>query len=177
MRTAKNYAEALFSLSEELKKTDAVLKDVEICSKALAENPKYVSLTDTPAISVPEKIALIDAAFSSVDEMIKNLLKILCESHSVHMFTDIVREYISVYNESRGICPAEVVSAVPLSDEQKKAMKARIEKMTGKTVVLKNSVDKDILGGAIVRFMGRQYDGSLGARLSSIEKSLKETVI
>ena len=177
MSAPRDYAAALFSLSEELGCSEAILDDLTICRDVLKANPKYVSLTDTPAISVPEKIALIDAAFSSVDEIIKNLLKILCERHSVHMFADVVREYISVYNESRGICPAEVVSAVPLSDEQKKAMKARIEKMTGKTVVLKNSVDTDILGGAIVRFMGRQYDGSLGARLSSIEKSLKETVI
>ena len=177
MRTAKNYAEALFSLSEELKKTDAVLKDVEICSKALAENPKYVSLTDTPAISVPEKLALINEAFGSIDESVVNLVKILCERHEVHAFPKIAKEFSVIYQESRGICPAEIISAVPLSPEHTEKIKHKLESITKKTVTVKCTVDKSILGGIKLRFMGKQVDGSLKARLNAIENSLKNTLL
>ena len=177
MSGARDYAAALFSLSEELRTSDEVLTDLTVCRDVFKKNPAYVSLTDTPAVSVPEKIALIDTAFEKVNESVRNLIKILCEKHSVHIFSEVTKEFITLYNESRGICPAEIVSAVALTEDQKSKIKQKMESMTGKKVTIKNIVDKDILGGIKLRFMGRQYDASLSNRLNSIEKSLKETVI
>ena len=69
------------------------------------------------------------------------------------------------------------VSAVPMTKEQISALTARLERMTGKTVKLKNEVDPSILGGLIVRIGAKQLDGSVRAGLDSFEASLKELVI
>ena len=177
MKLAKNYAEALFSLSEELGTTADVLRDIEICRDVLLLNPSYKNLTDTPAISVPEKLSLISAAFGSLNESVVNLLKILCEKHEVHSFPEIAKEYVALYQESRGICPAEIISAVALTDVQKEKIKLKLEKATGKTIVIRSTVDKNLLGGIKLRFMGKQLDGTLKARLTAIEDGLKNTIL
>ena len=56
-------------------------------------------------------------------------------------------------------------------------IKEKLEKKTGKTVVLTNTVDRSVISGIILRYMGIQLDGSLAARLAQIEKSLKNTIL
>ena len=177
MTGAANYAEALFSLSEELHETQTVLSDVKTARDALLSNKDYFKLTDTPALSVPEKLSLIGSAFKDLSEIVRNLLFLLCEKHSVHLFPEIAKEYISLYNESRGICPAEVTSAVALTDEQISRIRIKLEQLTGKTIIIKNKIDKELLGGIKLAVMGKQFDGSLKARLTSIESGLKTTIL
>lgn len=177
MTGAANYAEALFSLTEELQNTEAVLADIKTADEVLKSNRDYLKLTDTPAIGVPEKLSLIASAFTSLDETVRNLLSLLCEKHSVHIFPEIAKEYISIYNESRGICYAEVTSAVALSDAQINKIRIKLEQMTGKTIIVKSKIDRELLGGIKLAVMGKQLDGSLKARLSAIENGLKDTIL
>ena len=130
MSGAKDFAAALFSLSEELGITERVLLDVEASRQALLDNPEYSSLVDTPAISISEKIELIDKAFADVDEILRNLIKILCEKHSVYIFPAVAKEYRAIYNEVRGICQAEAISAYPLSESHMAALKEKLENTT-----------------------------------------------
>ena len=177
MTGAVNYAEALFSLSEELRTTEAVLADVKAARDALVSNPDYFKLTDTPAIGVPEKLKLIGDAFASLDKTVVNLISILCEKHTVHIFPEIAKEFTALYNESRGIQQAEVTSAVALSSEQLQKIRIKLERMTGKTVIINNKVDKSLLGGIRIAVMGKQLDGSLRSRLTAIENGLKNTIV
>ena len=78
MTGAANYAEAVFSLSEEMGNTEAVLADIIAARDAFSANPDYVKLTDTPALSVPEKLSLIAKAFAPLCETVRNLIAVLC---------------------------------------------------------------------------------------------------
>ena len=177
MAMQNEYAKALFLLSEEDGNSDTMLSDVKLVSQIFSENPDYVRLLDTPAVSKNEKLVLIDEAFSSIIPNLKNLLKMLSEKHIVFSFSEIEKGFVALYNESRGIEHVEAVTAVPMSDVQIEKMKEKLAKMTGKTIIIKNTVDKNILGGVKLRYSGIQLDGSLKTRLDSFEKSLKNTVI
>lgn len=177
MKSGAQYGKALFELCEELSTTDRALGDMATIKQLLSDNPDYLKLLDTPAVSKEERVALADEAFGSLDPYVVNLVKILTEKHSVHLFPKIAEEFSALYDESRGIERAEAISAVKLSDEQEKRLTERLEAMTGKRVVLRNTVDPSILGGLKLRFSGRQLDGSVKARLESFEKSLKSTVV
>lgn len=177
MTAHEEYAKALFMLTEELGISDRVLDEINICRASLEENPEYPSLVDTPALSVPEKCRLIREAFASVSEELLNLLLILCEHHSVKLFPAITKEYEGLYNTARGIIPAEVISAAPLTEEQTARLISRLEKETGKKIILKNTTDPTILGGVKLRYSGIQLDGSLRSRLDNIEKGLKGVIV
>ena len=101
------YAKALFLIAKEDGATDEVLSDVLTVREILGENPEYRNLLDTPAVSKSERLALIDEAFSSLNESVKNLLKILAQRREVYAFPRIVTDFSSLVDEERGIVRAE----------------------------------------------------------------------
>ena len=175
--TGKEYADALFSLTEELGTTEGALSDARAVKEVLSQNPEYIKLLDTPALPVSEKLSLIDEAFGTVDGSLKNLIMMLCEKHSVYFFPKIAKEYELCYNEARGILTAEAISAQALSEDERVRLVGRLEEITGKKIILTERIDKSLLGGLVVRYGTRQLDGSLKTRLSAIEKSLKSTIV
>ena len=177
MIDAKEYGKALFLLSEEEGTTAAIAEELDIVREILRENPRYEKLLDTPALAKDEKLLLIDRAFSSLSESLVNLMKILCEKHSVYQLPKIAGEYAALYDEARGIERVEALTVIAMTRSQIDTLAAKLSSMTGKTVVIRNTVDPSILGGVVLRFAGKQLDGSFKARLSALEKSLKEIVL
>ena len=176
--TANNeYGKALFLLTEEEGSTERTVADIKTVLSCLNENPDYTKLLDTPAIAKDEKITLIDNAFSSLEPMLVNLIKILSEKHAVYSFASVSDTYVSLYNEARGIEEVEAVTARPLTEAQAEKLKEKLAGLTGKTIILKNTVSAEILGGIKLRYMGRQIDGSVRTRLDKFEDSLKNIVI
>ena len=177
MTAGSEYGKALFMLTEERKTTDKALADVLLADRVFKENPDYVKLLDTPAVAKEEKLSLCEEAFGTLDGDVKSLIKILCERHSIYTFRDVCRAYHDLYNETRGIVRVEAVTAVRMTDAQIEAMREKLTKETGKTIIINNTVAPEILGGVKLRYLGRQLDGSVKTRLDKFEKSLKNTVI
>lgn len=177
MIDAKEYARALFLLTEEERTTNIVSEEIQTVKRLLCENPRYIKLLDTPALVKEEKLRLIDKAFASLNGSLLNLIKILCEKHAVYQIPRLADAYAVLYDESRGIERVEAVTAVAMTAAQISAMTNKLASLTGKTIIIRNTVDPAVLGGVILRYSGKQLDGSLKARLESFEKSLKSVVI
>lgn len=174
---AKSYGDALFSLACELGKTDAVADDLEAMVSALQETPDYVKLLDAPALTRDERVALIEEAFGRLDRDLVNLLKILSERRLSYMIFKICDAYIADCDELVGIERVEAISSIPLTEAQAERLAERLAAITGKRIVVNNTVDPSILGGMKLRYMGKQIDGSLKTRLDGFEKSLKDLII
>ena len=177
MTCTNEYGKALFLLAKEDSRYDEYISDLYVLTEAFKQNEKYISLLDTPAVPKVKKLSLIDEAFNSLNENIINLLKILCEKHSVYSIFDVQKTFISHYNEEMGIEEVTAITALPMTDMQKEKLKEKLEKITKKHIVIKNVIDKTILGGVKLRYSGKQIDGSLKNRLSEFEKKIKSTVI
>ena len=173
----KAYGDALFSLAEELGQTDEILRDAEVLGKVIAESPEYLGMLDSPALSREERLALIDSSFASLNKCLVNTAKLLTEKRLAYTIPAVIKHITAVYEKSRGIERVEVISAVPLSDTQKEKLKAKIEGITKKHIIISNTHDPSLLGGMKLRYMGVQLDGSVKTKLDGFEKSLGELVI
>ena len=100
MTDAREYGRALFELAEESANTEKIFCDICLLKEAFANNPEYKNLLDTPALSKEEKLSLIDEAFAGIDVYALNLIKILCECHSVHIFGEIAQAFADLYDEA-----------------------------------------------------------------------------
>jgi F-type H+-transporting ATPase subunit delta len=177
MTAANEYAKALFAVSEERGSSDAVCVDARDLIEIISQNKGYTVLLDSPALSLSEKLSLIDGAFESFDKDLKNTVKLLSEKRLCHALVLMLTEYISLYEASRGIIHVEVITAVPMTDAQEARLTEKLARETGKTIVIDKSVDASILGGIKLRYLGREKDASLKTRLLSIEKRIKSTII
>lgn len=177
MVNVSEYAKALFELTEELGSTGTVRDEFIALGKIFGENPEYTKLLDTPALSKEERLGLIDDAFSSLDGMLLNLLKMLCEARQTYAIDRLISAYLAEYDLSRGIERVSAITATAMTEQQRNALRTALEAKTGKTIIIENTVDKSILGGVKLRYMGRQLDGSLKTRLDVFEKKLQDTVL
>ena len=177
MTGGTEYGKALFMLTEERGTTDAVLPDIKAAEKIFSDNRDYVKLLDTPALSHDEKHRIITEAFGGLDHLLVNLIKMLSDKGLFFGFERLHKSYCSLYDEHFGIERAEAVTARPLSEMQSLALCEKLEKITGKRIILTNTLDPDILGGIRITYSGVQLDGSLKRRLCDIEKGLKNTII
>ena len=174
---AKNYGDALFMLAKELDEIDSVKNDFDTLCEVLEQNSEYLKLLDTPSLSREERVKLVDSAFSSLNRNLVNMVKILTERRLVYLIHKIRDAYMSAYDEHYCIERVEAISAIPLNTEQLKKLQLKLEKATGKQIVVTNTIDSSIIGGMKLRYLGIQLDGSIKTKLDNFEKSLKDLVI
>ena len=175
---ARVYGGSLYDLALEENLTDAILEQMKEVKEIFRENPDYLKLLSEPSIKKTERTDLIEKAFGAeAERYLVNFLKILCERNLLNEYESMVSEFTRRYNADHGIVEAVATSAIELTDEQKAALKAKLEKVSGKTVSLITKVNPALVAGLKVELEGVELDGSVSGRLSGISKKLSETKI
>jgi F-type H+-transporting ATPase subunit delta len=77
-----------------------------------------------------------------------------------------------VIQQRLGVAEAQVESAMELDATQKTQLLETLERVTGKKIQAKYSLDPALLGGAVVRIGDTIYDGSLKNQLNQMRARL-----
>ncbi len=67
-----------------------------------------------------------------------------------------------------------MTSAIPLVDDLRAKVVARIREQTGKTPEITERVDPDIIGGLVLRVGGVVTDASVRGRLDGLRRSISD---
>lgn len=171
------YGGALSDLAFEENREDAVLESARVVKQVLADTPEYIKFLSAPNIAIGEKLSAIDEAFGGVDAYVKNFVKIMVERGYASSIIDCFDEFMRLYYAKKNISVAKVLSATELSEEQKTALKAKLEKKTGKHVELECVLSPEIIGGIRILIDGELFDGSVKGRLDGMREQLAKTTI
>ncbi len=167
----QDYATALFSLAKE---QDADwTDDLRAVAALFRDNPAYAATLASPAIPLAERIGAIATALGdSVATEVSAFVRLLCERGHIRHLEEVVRAYIEMEQELHRRAVAEVVSAAPLTDDERERLLHKLERISGRTVTLECSVDPTLLGGVIVHMDGKVLDGSLQRRLRDMKEGI-----
>ena len=165
---AERYAEGLFSLALEDHTAASKKQQAEELSEVLAESDDLLLFLRAVKITPEEKKKAIDEMFSaSLDHDFVSFLKLLVDKDRTYYLKEILNCFIDRCDEHLGIQKAEVLSARPLCEEDMK-----LEKQTGKKVVLKNKIDTSLIAGIKVRVGSRVTDVSMKSRIENMKEAL-----
>lgn len=168
---SSEYAQALFMLAMEKDLGEEYDKALDLVADAFAENPMYMEFLESPGISLNERLGALDDAFSTaLPGDVLSFLKLLCEKRYIAQFHDCVVQYKALLNEVNSVSDARVTSAVELSESEKNALKKKLEKISGHTVIIEYIVDGSILGGLIVEMDGKVMDSSIQKHLKDVKE-------
>lgn len=170
---AKRYAEAVLQLAKEQGRLDEWAQQLDIIAQVLG-HPEVAASLDSARIPVAEKLALVERTLSDLEPMALNLAKLLVAKGRAHLAPEIAEAYRELADEEKGIVHAHVITAVPLTEEEKRDLVQRLEAATGRRVVLHAEVDEGIIGGVVVRMGDRLIDGSTRSRLLALKRQLAE---
>ncbi len=169
------YATALFDLAREGKALDKVAASLSTLKAALTESADLRTLTTSPRldrVSAAKGIAGV-AASLKLDNLTANFLGVLAANRRLADLPAIIRDVEALAARQRGEATATVTSAVPLSPEQQDQIKAKLKQRLRQDVALDLRVDKDILGGLIVRTGSQLIDSSLRTKLNTLAQAMK----
>ena len=175
----KNYGDALFELINE--EAPAMLKTVqeELCAvnDILTQVPDFIKLSKTPTVSAAEKASIVKETFSGrVSDYTYRFLMIITENGRLSFFGKIYSYFNSLCNEKLGIAEITVVTTEPLTAEMKAKIKLKMTQVTGKTISLKEEVDPSIIGGIVLKYGSRSFDGSVKARLDALKAEIGSVI-
>ena len=172
---SREYAEALFALASENDQTKKFLEALDTAATLLADNPDYVELLACPAISKDERDGLLAQTFGQIlPEQVLAFVQLLCAHGRIRSLTDCIGEYRLLYQTAVAMSTAEVVSAVPLTEDEREKLSAALSARLGRAVTLVCTVDESLLGGMVVRVDGKVLDGSLRSRLHAVKEVMKQ---
>lgn len=175
--TAVSYAQALYSLSVEENISHEIYEQLPAVKFAFDDNPDLAKILDRPCSPEKERNALIDKCFKDVNIYLLNCVKIMSKKRASSRFSEMADEFMRLYRAENGIEPVSVISATPLSEVQISRLTEKLEDMLGKKVLMSFSVDKDIIGGLVVRTESAQFDYSIKTKLEDMRKQIKSVVV
>jgi F-type H+-transporting ATPase subunit delta len=171
-KIARVYATALYEAAKEAGRTEQVRNDLGAFVQAAEASEELRHLLVTEELSDPKKKEILLELTEGGDEMVRNLLRIVVDKSREDDVAGIYRAFVGLVEEAQGLVHVEVVTAVPMSPEMQETLRAKIGSSLGKTIELKLSVDKELLGGLRLRIGDRVADASVRHQLERLRKVL-----
>ena len=170
---ARRYAQAVFQIALERDALDDWAGDLTLLAAA-ASDRDFAALLEAPGVALDMKLGHIGEVLANAGPLARNLLGLLAQRGQVHLAPAIREEFGRHVDEHRGVARADVVTAVALDDAQRGRVERFLGELSGKRVVVAESVDGSILGGIVARVGDVLVDGSLRTRLRVLGETLDE---
>jgi F-type H+-transporting ATPase subunit delta len=168
------YANALADVALAQGAAEPVLKQLNDFGTTFADSAELRNFLFSPAVTREAKHSVIEkiSARLRASKILRNFLFIIADRRRMHMLLEIIDAFQEVIRQRQGIAEAEISSAVELNAAQKTEFKKTLERLTGKRVEPKYSLEPALLGGAVVRIGDTIYDGSLRNQLNGLRARL-----
>jgi F-type H+-transporting ATPase subunit delta len=169
---ARRYARAAFEIALESKELERWQADLQQVAGALADT-EFLAALETPKIRFEVKTRLIAERLGGIGPQVANLVCLLAQRNEARIIGAIEAEYRRLVDVYHGVQKAEVVTAVPIDDEDERKLAADLGALVNSKIVVKPRVDPEILGGAIARIDGKLLDGSTRSKLEALKRQLE----
>ena len=172
-RYANALADVVTSATSPLKPPDAVT-ELRSFQTALESSPTLHNALITPSVPIGRKRAVVKriADVLQLSRIAHNFLMVLIDHRRIADIAAILDALEVVLDERLGFARAAVTSAAELTEAQRGAIAAELERLTGKRIRARFAVDGSLIGGLVARIGSTVYDGSVRERLHSLERRM-----
>lgn len=169
----QRYAKAAYALAVTAGETDRVGTDFRTFSETVRENDALRKHLGSPELSKDGKARLCTAVMGAeVSDLARKTVLLLIGRGRSGSLANLVDAWEQIAADAEGRLTAQVQSAEVLSDEARSKLLSELEKLTGKSITLEESVHAELLGGVKIVFGSKMIDGSLVRRMEQLGEKL-----
>jgi F-type H+-transporting ATPase subunit delta len=172
---ASRYARALVDVVTEQKMDPAAsMQQVSSIVAAFRESDQLRKVWEAPDIPADQKRKLLDAIGAQVglSRIIRNFFAVLIDHQRMAMVEQIARQFEIELDAQMGLAEAQVTSARPLTDDEKRTLESQVALMIGKKVRARYAAHPELLGGVMVQVGSTIYDGTIRGQLQKLREQL-----
>jgi F-type H+-transporting ATPase subunit delta len=168
------YAKALMMVGAENKCLDSFKTDMELVKATIGENHVFRQMLDNPVIKPPQKRRVMAELLGKrVHPLTINFVNLIVRNRRELLLADVARDFIDLYEKSKGIKRAQVVSAAGMDESSKKRLQQQLNVLFKADVQMTATTNPNLIGGFILRVGDQQFDASLSTALERMRKTLK----
>ena len=172
-RVGIRYSKALFQLAKEQHKLEQVESELVILSGLIKSRRDLKDMLVNPLITAAKKVEIVAQIFKGkLDALTYNFVILICRNKRSDLLPEIIDQFRERVLEEQGIWQGQIFSAQALAPAQIDLISKRIMDLTGKTVILKAQLDKNLLGGFVVKIKDTIIDLSVKCQLEQLRTKL-----
>ena len=167
------YAKALMRVGDDNQCLDTLMSDMELLNATIGENPMFRQLLDNPVVKPPQKRKVMTELLEKrVHPLTLNFINLIIRNRREFLLADVARNFIDLYEKSKGIKRALLTSATGIDEPSKKLLQQQLNAFFNANVLMSAETNPDLIGGFILRVGDQQYDASLSSALKRMRKTL-----
>ncbi|MDA8164946.1 MAG: ATP synthase F1 subunit delta [Desulfobacteraceae bacterium] len=172
---AKRYAKALFAVGREENGLEAYGQALAALSGLIAGQPEVMDALSNPhyPLDVREKVAEQLGKAIAAPPVMVNFLRLVVQKRRAEALPDIAEVFQAMVDADSNTSRGSVVTAVEIDDALKTKIQEKLEKITGKKIILATRVDPSIIGGLIAKVGDLVLDGSIKSQIAGLKESIK----
>ncbi len=166
---ARPYARAAFEVARDSDSLQRWSDFLQLLS-AVVKDPQMAAVLDNPDLGADTKgeAVLEVCADSASDDETRNFIRTLAANGRLPLLPEITGVFEHLRADAEKTVEAEVISARKLTKAQEEEVAAALAKRLDRRVEIHNTVDKSLLGGAIIRAGDLVIDGSARGQLHKL---------
>lgn len=171
------YAESLLELAHQAGQEKAVGEELAQLDELWRKNREFADLMRSQAIDDDARAESIRRIFSGrVSPLVLHLLLVLNQRRRSMVLPFVCRAYQERLDARLNREEAFITTAAPLSDPQREALKAQLQRLMKKEPILVERVDPRLLGGMRVQVADKLFDATVRRRLQDLRRALHESI-
>ncbi len=143
--------------------------------RTFADSSELREAFENPSIPEDGKLRVLDAIAvrSGMNPTVRNFLAVVMHHLRLGELQDIVDAYLSRADRSGGVADAEITTARPVDEEERRMLQDSILRLSGSSSVRASfHEDPALLGGAVIRLGSTVYDGSVRGQLEQMRQRM-----
>lgn len=170
---AKKYSTALFLSVKEKGIFDQADAQMLALKQVVDGDRRLLNFLTAPQVSDEAKVALVTDVFGPrMERLLVEFLQMLVRKNRIDFLPEIIEEFDRHVKAEKGISAVTAITAVPMTEAEKRELSARLKAKTAMTIELETRVDASIIGGMILLMHNQIIDGSVRHGLDTLQDQL-----
>lgn len=172
---AKVYAKALFLIATERKDVENIQAELSELAQIVLEGGELTTVLSSRALLLSERQKLAEQVMEKLGahSILKKLFEQLVAKGRLAVLPSIAEAFGALVDESGNLVRGTVTTTDPLTEAERNDLSKAFAKKFNKQVVLRQALDKSILGGLVVNIQGLTFDGSLKTAIRRLKETLE----
>ena len=171
---AKRYAQALMDIGIEKGTYKNYADELAQVQKLITTIPTLKQTLLNVSFSTRSRRDLLQDILEriGISQEVRNFFSLLVERDRLQQLPKIIQRYQDSINEVEGRVPVCIYSTIPLDPAQVDELAERLQAALGKQVILENKIDKEMIGGMIIKVNNILIDNSIRTHCAQLAEIL-----
>ena len=173
LKVIEKYSMPFVQLVIEKGEEDSIFSDLTQIKQVAEETglPIFLAQVEVDELDKEKTVRFFQG---SVSPLMQNFIEVILYNHRSNLFYDVIVDCLNRLERETNRFEVKIMSAHPLTDEQKERLLPIIEKkMSLKVRSIKEEIDDSLIGGFVIIANHKTIDVSIKQQLKVVKENLK----